>query len=169
MEREELNNLSKEELMERIKTKCVADIKPLKVLGYFFLVILVYDILYYGFGDRSGLHYCTVPAIIVLWSFVEVWWKNRMSKCDDASRMIRLHEDYYKYHKVEHIIALIVWVPLSYSLFKDFDASTTPLGWTVLFVGFWIAVFCWVLWRLIKLRKYLFSPEIDRLQKLVNC
>ncbi len=166
METKKLDNLSKDELMEHIRTKFTAEMKPLKVVICFVLVILVYDLIDYWWGKGTDLSYCALPAIVVLWSAIEVWWKNRMSKCDDTKQMISLHENYFKYNKAVHIIALIVGVLLAYSLFKDYDASEVPLWVTVLTLGLWVAVFCWIVWHLIKLPKHLSNPEIDRLRVL---
>lgn len=166
MQQIDLTNLSKEELMERIKAQRADEIKPIKLLGYLFLVVLIYNIVDYFWGKGSEIKYWAIPALIVLGSFIEVWWKTRMSKCDDAKRMVSLHDNYYKYHKVGHIVVLMIMVPLSYLLFKDYDSI--PLGLLVFLAVLWIAAFCWILWRLIKLRKPLCDPKIDRLRELIG-
>ena len=166
MERKELDNLSKDELMERIRTKCNAEMRPLKIMVCFVLVILIYELVDYWWVKSTELSYCALPAIVVLWSAIEVWWKNRMSKCDDAKQMVSLHENYIKYQKAEYFIALVVGVFLAYLFYKDYHASVAPLWLTVFIVGLGVALFCWIVWHLIKLPKELSNPEIDRLREL---
>ena len=166
MEQKDLNSLGKNELMEHIKTKRADEMKSLKGLGSIFLIILVYHLIDYFLAKDSEMKYWLFPAFMVLWSIMEVWWKTRMCKCDDAKQMVSLHDNYYKYLKAEYIIALVLFIPLSYLLFRGHD--TIPLGLLIFLAVLWIALFCWILWRLIKLLKSCCDPEIERLRELVN-
>lgn len=166
METKELDNLSKDELMKRIKTKCAKEVNAIKIIGYLALAILVYGLVDYWWGKGMELSYSGLPAIVVLWCFIEVWWKQRMSKCDDAKKMVSLHENYIKYNLAIDVIALVLFVVLSYYFFKDINPDVMPLALTVLIVGLWVALFCWILWRLFKQRKNLSNPEVDRLKEL---
>ena len=167
MERDELNNLGKEELMERIKAKYADDIKGLKGAGYLFLVILAYNLIDHWRGGGSELSYCAFPAVVVLWCFLEVWWTTRMMKCDDAHSLIKVHDNYIKYHKIEHGLGIALWGAFAYSLYKQSLESTQPYA-TVMFVVVWGALFCFIMWRFYKLSKYDSYPEIARLRKLAN-
>ena len=173
MEREELNNLGKEELMERIKIQNAEDLKTKTGCGTIFLVILVLNIFSFVIENdiewSTFLRNCSVPAVIVLWNMIEVWWKKRMNKCNDAEELVSVYEKYTKYRKAEYILALVLWGVLTYPLYLKYNATTSP-GWlNILLWGAWVALFCLLLWRLFKKpKKSLTDQDIEHLQELIG-
>lgn len=179
MERVELNNFSKEDLMERIQDKYAAKMKPVKIVGFVFLLIVlvvwpfIYGIIYYGCSrDFTLSTYWQLPLFLIVCSSIERWWGDKISRCEDAKRMVSLHEKYYKYSKVGYCITLALMGAFTYSLFasfyKGYQASTSPLAMLVFVAVIWVVLFCWILWRLYRLQQPFCNPEIDRLRELAN-
>lgn len=168
MKQEDLTKLSKEELMERIKTRNAEDVKANTGCGTIFLVILVLNI--FSWADKSDIDwsYCAVPAFFVVWSMIEVWWKKRMDKCNGAEELVSIHKKYIKYRKIELIFALVLMVVLTYPLYLKYTATTVPVWLSIMVWGLWVAFFCWIVWHLLKPKKSPTDQEVDRLRKLIE-
>lgn len=168
MKQIDLNNLGKEELMERIKAQNSEDLKANTGCGTIFLVILVLNIFSFVGQNEIDWSNCAVPAVIVLWSIIEVWWKKRLNKCNGAGELVSMHKKYIKYRKTELIVALVLMVVLTYPLYLKYTATTVPVWLSIMVCGLWVALFCYILWRLLKPKKSTTEQEIDRLQELIG-
>ena len=168
MKQIDLTKLSKEELMERIKSQNAEDLKANTGCGTFFLIILVLNIFSFLGQNEIDWSNCAVPAFFVLWSIIEIWWKKQIDKCNDARELVSMHSKYIKYRKTELIVALVLMVVLTYPLYLKYTATTVPVWLSIMVCCLWLAFFCYILWRLLKPKKSTTEQEIDRLRKLIG-
>ncbi len=168
MKQQDLTKLSQEELMQRIKTQNAEDLKGNTGCGTIFLIILVLNIFSWAVKSDYDWSYCAVPAVFVLWSMIEIWWKKRMDKCNGAEELVSMHKKYIKCRKTEFIVALVLMAVLTYPLYLKYTASTVPVWLTIMVWALWAAVFCYIFWRLLKPKKSTTEQEIDRLQELIG-
>ena len=170
MAHEETGIANQHELMERIKNQNAEDAKSNTGCGTIFLVILLLNIFSFAFQNdmawSTALRNCSVPAIIVLWCIIEVWWKKRMNKCTDAEELVSVHKKYIKYRKAEYIVALVVMVIMTYPLYLKYSATTVPVWLCISVWGAWVVLFCLLLWRLFKKpKKSSIDLDIELLQE----
>lgn len=168
MKQQDLTKLSQEELMQRIKTQNAEDLKANTDCGTIFLVILVFNLFSWAVKSDYDWTNCAVPAVFVLWSMIEIWWKKRMDKCNGAEELVSMHKKYIKCRKTEFIVALVLMAVLTYPLYLKYTASTVPVWLTIMVWGLWVAVFCYILWNLLKPKKSTTEQKIDRLQELIG-
>lgn len=168
MESNELDNDSKNGLMENIRTRLAEEVNGHIVVGALFLAILIMDLFYYAGSLGKNWTYCGVPAIIIIFSIAESWWKKRMIKCEDAKELEGIHKGYIMYHKIDHIAALVFLVLIAYPLYKDCLGSTRPEFLLALLGVIWVGAFCLILRRLLKHKKSPVDQEIERLQELIE-
>ena len=168
MKQQDLTKLSKEELMQRIKTQNAEDLKANTGCGTIFLVILVLNIFSFVGHNEIDWSNCIVPAFFVLWIMIEIWWKKRIDKCNGSEELVSMHKKYIKYRKTEFIVALVLMVVLTYPLYLKYTATTVPVWLSIMVYGLWVALFCYFLWRLLKPKKSTTEQEIDRLQELIG-
>ena len=168
MKQVDLIKLSKEELIERIKTQNAEDLKGNTGCGTFFLIILVFNIFSFLGQNEIDWSNCAVPAFFVLWSIIEIWWKKQIDKCNDARELVSMHKKYIKYSKIEYIVALVLMAVLTYPLYLKYTATTVPVWLTIMVWSLWVAFFCWILWRLLKPKKSPTDQAVDRLSELIG-
>lgn len=168
MKQQDLTKLSQEELMQRIKTQNAEDLKGNTDCGTIFLIILVFNLFSWAVKSDYDWTYCAVPAVFVLWSIIEIWWKKRMDKCNGAEELVSMHKKYIKYRKTEFIVALVLMAVLTYPLYLKYTATTVPVWFTIMVWALWVALFCYILWRLLKPKKSTTEQEIDRLSELIG-
>ena len=168
MKQQDLTKLSQEELMQRIKTQNAEDLKGNTDCGTIFLIILVFNLFSWAVKSDYDWTYCAVPAVFVLWSMIEIWWKKRMDKCNGAEELVSMHKKYIKCRKTEFIVALVLMAVLTYPLYLKYTATTVPVWFTIMVWALWVALFCYILWRLLKPKKSTTEQEIDRLSELIG-
>lgn len=168
MKQLDLTKLSKEELMERIKSQNAEDLKANTGCGTFFLIILVFNIFSFLGQNEIDWSNCAVPAVFVLWSVIEIWWRKKIDKCNSAGELVSMHSKYIKYRKTEFIVALVLMVVLTYPLYLKYTDTTVPIWLSIMVCCLWLAFFCYILWRLLKPKKSTTEQEIDRLRKLIG-
>lgn len=157
--------LSKDELMDRIKTRCASDLKDHKNIVYFWLVILVIDILYCAFGNSSDWATCGFPALVVLGSSIEAWWMNKMIKCSDAWSLVTTYGMYKKLGKLLTAIAFVLCLLLLYYFYQEsLQYGTKAL---VVMVVFGVAALCYFLWLLFFKKKSLTELDVKHLRDLI--
>ena len=168
MKQVDLIKLSKEELMERIKSQNAEDFKANTGCGSIFLIILVFNLFSFVGQNEIDWSNCAVPAFFVVWSLIEVWWKKRIDKCNGAEELVSMHKKYIKYRKIEYIVALVLMVVLTYPLYLKYTATTVPVWLTIMVWSLWVAFFCWILWSLLKPKKSSTDQAVDRLSELIG-
>lgn len=156
--------ISKEELMERIKTRCAKELKSSKLGGGVCLILLVFMITYMLWThNATAWEYSIVILVVLIEALIEGWWSNRLSKCDDASTLVTTHEKYLKFEKVHYIIVTAVVVVLACLLFLRIFPTESPV-----FAG--LLVCCCTLGCLASYNKRntVVAQEINRLRELLG-
>lgn len=122
MEQIDLTNLSKEELMERIKTRCAEELRSKKLSFGFILITQVFMAFYMVLSNYAAKWEFPLFLIILLFAMIEAlidgWGYNRLIKCDDAGTLVDTYEKYLKFEKVFLIIAAVVAVLIACLIFS---------------------------------------------------
>lgn len=167
-EKKWVEKFNKDELIEDIQREFATDARNNIGCGGFFLVILVYNLVgVFETGDWLSQQW-TVPAYILLLFIYEIWWKKKMSKCEDAHKLVDMYQKYNKTNKIlGYIVAFALVLYFCYDIYSDFgEASMTS---TIVFAaigGILIGVLVWSLFR--KRNKQPVEKEIDRLNDLLS-
>lgn len=171
MEEQEKNwveKFSKDELIEDIQREFATDARNNIGCGGFFLVILVYNLVgVFETGDWLSQQW-TVPAYILLLFIYEIWWKKKMSKCEDAHKLVDMYQKYNKTNKIlGYIVASALVLYFCYDIYSDFgEVSMTR---TIVFSAVVIIIFGILIWSLFHKRdKQPVEKEIDRLNDLLS-
>ena len=144
--------LNKDELMDRIKTRCASDLKDHKNIVYFWLVILVIDILYCAFSKSSDWSTCGFPALVVLGSSI-------------AWSLVTTYTKYKKLGKLLTAIAFVLCLLLLYYFYQEsLQYGTKAL---VVMVVFGVATLCYFLWLLFFKKKSLTELDVKHLRELI--
>lgn len=167
MESIALTRSSKEELMERITTRCAEELKSYKAIGGIFLILFLYNIIDFFWSQSSGQwQYALVPLAFMIEFTIEGWWSNRLSKSDNAVTLVATYEKYLKYEKVHSIVAIVVGVLLAGHLLILNNIKSTWVVW------FCLALFCglivWILYRMKNMDKSITAQEVNRLRELIG-
>ena len=169
MELIDLTKLSKEELMERIKTRCAQEKKRDKLTYGLILFNLVWMSLYMVLSNNTARWEFPLFLIILLFVMIEAlidgWSYNRLSKCDDAGTLVDTYEKYLKFEKVHLIVVAVVVVLIACLIFSGILPLTVK---SPLLTGFLIC--CIPLGSLgaFNRRKSAIAQEIDHLRKLIG-
>ena len=161
-----VEKFSKEELIEDIQREFATDARNGMGCGSFILILLVYFIFdSYGIGDWSS-HEWYAPGILLLLFVLDIWWKKKMSKCEDAHQLVDMYAKYDKTYRIfGYIGAIVLLLYMCYDIYSDFGevSLTGTLIRSVIAVIF-IGVLVWTLFR--KRGKKPVEKEIDRLRQL---
>lgn len=167
-EKKWVEKFNKDELIEDIQREFATDARNNIGCGGFFLVILVYNLVgVFETGDWLSQQW-TVPAYILLLFIYEIWWKKKMSKCEDAHKLVDLYQKYNKTNKIlGYIVASALVLYFCYDIYSDFgEVSMTR---TIVFSAVVIIIFGILIWSLFHKRdKPPVEKEIDRLNDLLS-
>ena len=158
--------ISKEELMERIKTRCAKELKGYKGACGLFLIFLVFMVAYMLWNhDATAWEYSLVFLAFLIEYLIEGWWMNKITMCEDAKTLVDTYEKYLKFEKVHLIVAAVVAVLIACLIFTGILPLTVK---SPLFAG--ILICCVPLGSLgaFKRRNSAIAQEIDRLRKLIG-
>lgn len=163
-----VEKFNKDELIEDIQREFATDARNNIGCGGFFLVILVYNLVgVFETGDWLSQQW-TVPAYILLLFIYEIWWKKKMSKCEDAHKLVDMYQKYNKTNKIlGYIVASALVLYFCYDIYSDFgEVSMTR---TIVFSAVVIIIFGILIWSLFHKRdKQPVEKEIDRLNDLLS-
>lgn len=167
-EKKWVEKFNKDELIEDIQREFATDARNNIGCGGFFLVILVYNLVgVFETGDWLSQQW-TVPAYILLLFIYEIWWKKKMSKCEDAHKLVDMYQKYNKTNKIlGYIVASALVLYFCYDIYSDFgEVSMTR---TIVFSAVVIIIFGILIWSLFHKRdKQPVEKEIDRLNDLLS-
>lgn len=164
---EEIDRLGKDELMERIKTECAKEQKEYSSVAKFWLFILVMNMIGYGTSGNHNWSGCLFPAYAVVFCCVEVWWRNRMNKCTDAWSLVTTYGNYSKLSTVSSFIALLLWFPICYYVFRDWDPDQNDKVSLVISIIVSVAVLLYIIWVCFFKKKSLTAREVKRLRDMI--
>lgn len=163
-----VEKFSKDELIEDIQREFATDARNNIGCGGFFLVILVYNLVgVFETGDWLSQQW-TVPAYILLLFIYEIWWKKRMSKCEDAHQLVDMYQKYNKTNKIlGYLAALALVLYMSYDIYSDFgEVSRTK---TIVFAAIGVIIIGILIWSLFRKRgKRPVEKELDRLRDMIS-
>jgi TRAP-type uncharacterized transport system fused permease subunit len=169
MEEQEKNwveKFSKDELIEDIQHEFATDARNNIGCGGFLLILLVFN-LFSAFktGNWSTQAWPALAWLLLLFIY-EIWWKKKMSKCEDAHQLVDMYDKYNKANKtLSYVAAFALVLYICYDLYSDLGkVSTTSILITVAVVGVILGVIVWSLFR--KIDKKPIDKEMDRLREL---
>lgn len=171
MEEQEKNwveKFSKDELIEDIQRVFAADAKNNIGCGSFFLLLLVYNLVgAFETADWWSQQWA-VPAYILLLFIYEIWWKKKMSKCEDAHELVDMYQKYNKINKtMGNIAASALVLYLCYDIYSDF--GKVSMARTLVFAAFVVIIIGILIWgQFHKRDKRPVEKEIDRLNDLLS-
>ncbi len=171
MEEQEKNwveKFSKDELIEDIQREFATDARNNIGCGGFLLILLVFNLVgAFETGDWLSQLW-SLPALLLLLFIYEIWWKKKMSKCEDAHQLVDMYAKYNKTNKILGCIAAIAlvlyWCYDFYSNFGKESMATTLISAALIALLFGILV--WFLFH--KRDKQPVEKEIDRLKDLLS-
>ena len=151
-----VEKFSKDELIEDIQREFATDARNNLGCGGLFLLVLLLNVFFY-----RRIELVSLPVFVVVYAAFDFWWKKKMSKCDDAHRLVAMFD---KYKIISKIIAgIAVLFVCSYGFIDNGGDSVTYTAiWFVIGTIF-IGLFFWSLFRK---KKTPVELEIDRLREL---
>ena len=170
MEQIDLTKLSKEELMERIKTRCAEELRSKKLSFGFILITQVFMAFYMVLSNYAAKWEFPLFLIILLFAMIEAlidgWGYNRLIKCDDAGTLVDTYEKYLKFENTLFIVAAVVAVLIACLIFSGILPLTVK---SPLLTGFLV---CCIplgsLGALFYRRNSAIAQDVDRLRKLIG-
>lgn len=161
-----VEKFSKDELIEDIQREFATDAKNNTGCGGFLLLLLVYNLVN-GFITGDWLsHEWYAPGILLLLFVFDIWWKKKMSKCEDAHQLVDMYQKYNKANKIlGYLAALALVLYMSYDIYSDFgEVSMTK---TIVFAAIGVILIGVLVWSLFRKRnKQPVEKELDRLRQL---
>lgn len=171
MQEEEKNwveKFSKDELIEDIQREFATDARNNIGCGSFLLLFLVYNLVgAFETGDWLS-ELWSLPALFLLLFIYEIWWKKKMSKCEDAHKLVDMYQKYNKANKIlSYIVAFALVLYFCYDIYSDFgEVSMTR---TIVFAVIGVILIGILIWSLFHKRdKQPVDKEIDRLNDLLS-
>ena len=171
MEEQEKNwveKFSKDELIEDIQREFATDARNNIGCGGFLLILLVFNLVgAFETGDWLSQLW-SLPALLLLLFIYEIWWKKKMSKCEDAHQLVDMYAKYNKTNKILcYIAASALVLYLCYDIYSDFgEVSMTS---TLIFSATVVIIIGILIWSLFHKRdKPPVEKEIDRLKDLLS-
>ena len=163
-----VEKFSKDELIEDIQREFATDARNNIGCGSFLLLLLVYNLVgAYETGDWLP-ELWSVPAYLLLLFIYEIWWKKKMSKCEDAHKLVDMYQKYNKANKIlGYILASGLVLYLCYDIYSDF--GKVSMTRTIVFAVIGVIIMGILIWSLFHKRdKQPVDKEIDRLNDLLS-
>lgn len=161
-----VEKFSKDELIEDIQREFATDARNnIGCSGLILLLLVYYLYSAYGTADWSSALWSLPTFLFILFAF-DIWWKKKMSKCEDAHQLVDMYDKYNKANKtLSYVAAFALVLYICYDLYSDLGkVSTTSILITVAVVGVILGVIVWSLFR--KIDKKPIDKEMDRLREL---
>lgn len=158
--------ISKEELMERIKTRCAKELKGYKGAISLFLIFFVFMVAFMLWNhDATAWEYSLVFLAFMIEYLIEGWWMNKITMCEDAKTLVDTYEKHLRFEKVHFIVAAVVAVLIACLIFTGSLPLTVK---SPLFAG--ILICCVPLASLgaFNRRNSAIGLDVDRLRKLIG-
>lgn len=163
-----VEKFSKDELIEDIQREFATDANNNIGCGGFLLLLLVYN-LFSAFDTGDWLSQLwSLPAILLLLLIFDIWWKKKMSKCEDAHQLVDMYAKYNKANKIlAYIAAIALVLYMCYEFYSDFgEASMTR---TLVFAALIVIIIGILIWSLFRKRdKRPVEKELDRLRNMIT-
>ena len=163
-----VEKFSKDELIEDIQREFATDAKNNIGCGGVFLLLIVYNVISaFSTGDWVSVLW-SLPAILLLLFVFEIWWKKKLSKCEDAHQLVDTYDKYKKANKILGFIAafaLVIYI--CYDIYFDFGKVSISV--TLIFAAIALIIIGFLVWGMFRKRdKQPVEKEIDRLRELIS-
>ena len=163
-----VEKFSKDELIEDIKREFDSDAKNNIGCGGLVLLLIVYNIVM-GLvtGDWASTRW-TLPAFLLALFGFDTWWKKKMSKCEDAHRLVDMYDKYTKANKIfGYIAAFVLVLYIGYDIYSDF--GKVSLATTLLFSALALIIIGFLVWsHFNKGDKKPVEKELEHLRDLLS-
>jgi len=168
MEEQEKNwveKFSKDELIEDIQSEFATDARNNIGCGGFLLILLVGNLVSaFKTGDWSSQLW-SLPALLLPLFIYEIWWKKRMSKCENAHQLVNMYAKYNKTNRILcYILAFAFVLYWCYDIYSDIGKES--LATTLFCAAVFVILLIWSLFS--KKDKKPVEKEIDRLNDLLS-
>ena len=163
-----VKKFSKDELIEDIQREFATDAKNNIGCAGVFLLLIVFNVIS-AFKTSDWLSALwSAPAILLILFAFDIWWKKKLSKCEDAHLLVDTYDKYKKYNKILSYIAMFALVLyISYDIYSDF--GKVSLTTTLIFVALAVIIIGFLIWAVFGKRdKKPVEKEIDRLRELIS-
>ena len=128
MKQEETGNLSRDELFEKIKRKCISRSRVSFYGGLFIMIMIIAWLIYRGTNpfndaDISGPIYAIVLACLAGWlALYSYWYQKRIKRIDNPSELLNFYEKKSRSLMLFCLCGWLVWLVVK---FVNFFRSTT--------------------------------------------
>ena len=116
---DELEQYSKEELLERMKARYAHHSKACRVHAIAWMVFLLLLIVLYFTDHLTDWVLVIVPLLVGGSNLSDMLWYGKMSRCEDAKTLVELYDKGYKWGKVAAVLALVLVAFFLYKLVTD--------------------------------------------------
>ena len=166
MKQVDLTKLSKEELMERIKTRCAKELKVYKFGGGIVLVFIMFMVANMLWNhNATAWEYSLISLAFMIEFIIEGWWMNKITKCEEAKTLMDTYEKYLKFEKKHFSANNLVAVLLVCLIFPGILPSTLKSS---LFAGILICCFPFGSLGAYIRRNKAIAQDVDRLRTLIG-
>ena len=163
-----VEKFSKDELIEDIKREFDSDAKNNIGCGGLVLLLIVYNLIgAFETGDWVSQLW-SLPAYFLLLFIYDIWWKKKMSKCEDAHRLVDMYDKYTKANKIfGYIAAFALVLYMGYDIYSDF--GKVSLATTLLFSALALIIIGFLVWsHFNKGDKKPVEKELEHLRDLLS-
>ena len=163
-----VEKFSKDELIEDIQREFATDARNNIGCGGFLLILLVYNLIAAFETSDWVSQLWSLPAYFLLLFIYDIWWKKKMSKCEDAHKLVDMYQKYNKANKIlGYLAALALVLYMSYDIYSDFgEVSMTK---TIVFAAIGVILIGVLVWSLFRKRdKQPVEKELDRLRDMIS-
>lgn len=163
-----VEKFSKDELIEDIQREFATDARNNTGCGSILLILLVYCLFSaLSTGDWSS-DLWSMPAILLPPLVIDIWWKKRMSKCEDTHQLVNMYDKYNKAKKIfSYIVAIVLVLYICYDIYSDFGKESVAITLiSIAIAGIVIGLLTWALFR--KRDKMPVEKEMDSLRDMIS-
>ena len=116
-----VKKFSKDELIEDIQREFATDAKNNIGCAGVFLLLIVFNVIS-AFKTSDWLSALwSAPAILLILFAFDIWWKKKLSKCEDAHLLVDTYDKYTKANKIlGSIVAFALVLYICYDIYSDF-------------------------------------------------
>ena len=118
---DEVDQLSKDELLQRMKSRYAKHAKSCRLHAIGWMAFLLLLIVLYFTGHLTDWVLVVVPLLVAGSNFSDMLWYGKMSCCANAKTLVELYDKGYKWGKVAAVVALVFVAFFMYQLIGNTD------------------------------------------------
>lgn len=116
---DEIDQLSKDELLQRMKARYAKHAKSCRIHAIVWLSFLFLLIVLFFAGHLTNRILVVVPLLVAGSNLSDMLWYGKMSRCGDAKSLVELYDKGYRSGKVAAVLALVLAAFFIYQLISD--------------------------------------------------